>query len=206
MSGNSEGKLIALEGPDGCGKSTQSDLLSKWLKSKGYKIEITREPTENPLGRVLRKSLKGEIELPLEAEALLFAGDRALHVSEIIRPSLEEGKIVITERYIYSSLAYQTSRGLAKEWVKNINKPAIEPDLAIFIDIPPEVGSKRMNSSRKLDIFDQDPELQKNVREAYKKLAEEKNMPIIDGTLSKNEVQEQVREEVKKILHADLSR
>lgn len=206
MSEDFEGKLIALEGPDGCGKSTQASLLSEWLELEGYEAEITREPTQNPLGQVLRDSLRGKIDLPIEAEALLFAGDRALHVSDVIRPSLKEGKIVITERYIYSSLAYQASRGLSQEWVENINEPAIDPDLSIFIDVPPEIGSERISSSRGSDIFDQDLKLQRKVREAYKKLARKRNMPLIDGTLSKEKVQKRIRDEVKRILHADLSR
>lgn len=200
-----EGKLIALEGPDGCGKSTQAKLLSKWLKSEGYDIKMSHEPTDNPLGQILRDSLKGKIELPLEAEALLFAGDRALHVSDTIRPNLEEGKIVITERYIHSSLAYQTSRGLSKKWVRNINKPAIHPDLTIFIDVPPKTGLKRMNS-RKLDNFEKNPELQKDVREAFRELAEDEDMPLVDGTQPEGKVADKIKTEVEKILHADSRR
>lgn len=199
-----EGKLIALEGPDGCGKSTQVKLLSEWMESEGYDLEVTREPTGNPLGRLIKRSLRGEIDLSLEAEALLFAGDRAQHVSEFIRPKLEEGKIVLTERYLHSSLAYQTSRGLSEEWVENMNSVAIKPDLSIFIDVPPEIGSERVNKSRESDTFDRDFELQRKVRGAYRKFAEEEDMPLIDGIKSKQEVQEDIRDEVEGFLHADL--
>ncbi|KXA91606.1 hypothetical protein AKJ57_00525 [candidate division MSBL1 archaeon SCGC-AAA259A05] len=195
------GKLIALEGPDGCGKSTQAKLLSEWLESEGYDVKITREPTENPTGKVLRDSLRGKIELPVEAEALLFACDRAVHVSEVIRPGLSEGKIIITERYIHSSLAYQTSRGLSRKWVEEINKSAIDPDFTIFIDVPPRVGFKRVGASRKADVFEQDLELQKKVRESYKKLAEEENSPIIDGTKPPKKVHEKVKNEINPFLH-----
>lgn len=203
MKDETKGKLITLEGPDGCGKSTQTELLSEWLESEGFEVEVTREPTNNPLGQLIRKSLEGKIDLTVEAEALLFAGDRALHVSEVIRPNLEIGKIVLSERYIYSSLAYQTSRGLSQEWVETINKPAITPDITIFIDVPPKVGSERMNNSRKSDTFDQNLELQKKVREAYKRLAEEKNIPIVNGKKNKDEVHEEIKAEVKRVLHAD---
>lgn len=206
MSEKFKGKLIALEGPDGCGKSTQAGLLSEWLKSEGYEVEITYEPTDNPLGRIIRDSLQGKIKLTVEAEALLFAGDRALHVSDVIRPSLEEGKIIITGRYVYSSLAYQSARGLSKGWIESINEPAIEPDLTIFIDVPPEVGLERMDSSRKADKFDRNLNLQTKVREAYKKLARGEGMPLIDGTLPRDEVQKKIREEVRQILHANLGR
>lgn len=205
MTETQEGKLIAIEGPDGCGKSTQAELLAEWLRSEGHEVKFTREPTDGPLGQILRDSIEGKIDLPVEAEALLFAADRAHHVSDIIRPNLEDNKIVITERYTYSSLAYQTSRGLSLEWVKKINKSAIEPDLTIIIDIPPEVGSERINSSRKPDVFDQDLELQEDVREAYKELSKEENAILIDGTLSKEKVQELIKNEAKKVLHADLS-
>lgn len=200
-----EGKLIALEGPDGCGKSTQANFLSKWLRYEGYETKITREPTKNPLGRIIRKSLVGEIDLPLEAEALLFAGDRAIHIAEVIRPSLKEGKIVITERYYHSSLAYQTSRGLSKRWVESINKHAIKPDLSVLIDVPPEVGAERINSSRESDTFERNLELQGDVRQAYRKLADEENLPLIDGTLHPEKVQEKIRTEVRRVLHADPS-
>lgn len=196
-----EGKFIALEGPDGCGKSTQAKLLSEWLKSEGYDVEVTREPTENPIGGVLRNSLRGEIDLPLEAEALLFACDRLLHISEVIRPGLDQGKIIVTERYVHSSLAYQTSRGLPREWVEEINKFAIDPDITIFLDVPSRVGFKRVGSSGKADVFEQDLELQKRVRETYKKLAEEENIPIIDGTESPKKVHEKVKNEIKRLLH-----
>lgn len=199
-----EGELIAIEGPDGCGKSTQVELLTEWMEEEGYDIIVTREPTDNPLGELLKKSLSGDLDLSLEAEALLFAGDRALHVSDFIRPNLEEGRIVLTERYVHSSLAYQTARGLPEEWVEEINRTAIEPDLSIFIDVPPEVGAERVNSSRESDSFDRDRELQKGVRNAYKKFAGEDGMPLIDGTESIEEVQDRIREEVESFLHADL--
>ncbi len=204
MSNGSEGKFIVLEGPDGCGKSTQVSMLADWLKSKGFEVETTKEPTDNPIGKVLRKNLENKLNLCLEAEALLFAGDRAQHVSDEIQPHLKNGKIVITGRYVYSSLVYQPVRGLSKDWVEQINKPAIKPDLTVFIDVPPETGQDRVNSSGKPDKFEKNLNLQKKVRNTYKALAEEKNIPIVDGTLSKEEVQKKVRELVQNTLHADL--
>lgn len=206
MKEDKEGLLISLEGPDGCGKSTQAKLLVKWLKSEGYEAKITREPTDSPLGKTLRDSLNGKIDLSIEAEALLFASDRAQHVKDTIKPSLEKGEIVVTERYLHSSLAYQPSRGLPLDWVKEINKYAIKSDLTIFIDIPIEIGYERTNSEGKSDVFESDLELQKKVREAYKELAKEEDMPIIDGTKTKEKVRRRIIEEVKKLLHTDFSR
>lgn len=200
MEGEYQGKLIALEGPDGCGKSTQLDLLSDWLRKGGHEVISTKEPTDNPIGKILKNALLGEIDLSLEAEALLFASDRAQHFHEVIRPNVEMGKIVVTGRYILSSLAYQTSRGLEQKWVEKINEKVIKPDITILIDISPEIGLERKKSSRNPDQFEKDLELQKEVRETYKRIAKEKDIPIIDGSMSRERVQGQIRREVEKVL------
>ncbi len=206
MSQEFEGKFIALEGPDGCGKSTQVKLLSEWLRSEGYEVKVTKEPTENPVGKILRNSLEGKIKMPTETQALLFAGDRIMHITDVVAPNLNEGKIVVTGRYIYSSLAYQTSLGLSRNWIEKINKFAIEPDLTLIIDVPPSIGSERVNSEGNSDEFEKDLELQRRVRETYQELARENNLPIIDGTREKEKVHEEIKKEVSRILHADLSR
>ncbi len=145
MSSDGKGKFFALEGPDGCGKSTQLNMLAEWLKSENFEVRKTKEPTDNPIGKILRKNLGNEIDMCPESEALLFAGDRAQHVSKEIRPQLEKGNIVITGRYLFSSLVYQSVRGLSKEWIEEINRHAIIPDLTIILDVPPETGLKRVN-------------------------------------------------------------
>lgn len=205
MKKSSKGFLIAIEGPDGCGKSTQTKNLAEWLKSEGYEIRVTQEPTKNPIGRIIRKSLQGDIELSAETEALLFAADRLDHIERVITPNLNEEKIVISERYVHSSLAYQTSRGLPLEWVEKINKYALEPDLTILIDIPPQVGADRMNSTRKLDTFDEDLNLQRKVRNNYLKIAEDREIEPIDGTKTEEEVKDEIMRRVKKKLHAESS-
>lgn len=205
MASDTEGKFFALEGPDGCGKSTQLNMLAEWLESKNIEVRKTKEPTDTPMGKLLRKNLENKIDVCPESEALLFAGDRAQHVSNEIRPKLEEGNIVITGRYLLSSLVYQSIRGLSEEWIEEINRHAIIPNLTIIIDVPPKTGLKRVNKSGEPDIFEEDLEMQKKVREKYLKLAKEKNMPIIDGTLSKDKVHKKIKKQVKKVLHADLS-
>lgn len=205
MKKSSKGFLIAIEGPDGCGKSTQTKNLAEWLKSEGYEIRVTQEPTKNPIGRIIRKSLQGNIELSAETEALLFAADRLDHIEKVIAPNLNEEKIVISERYVHSSLAYQTSRGLPSEWVEKINEYALEPSLTILIDIPPKVGADRMNSTRKLDTFDEDLNLQRKVRNNYLKIAEERGIEPIDGTKTEEEVKDEIIRRVKEKLHAESS-
>lgn len=192
------GKLIALEGPDGCGKSTHAKLLAEWLSSEGHEVEVTAEPTNGPLGRILKRSLSGEFAVTLEAEALLFAGDRSIHVDELIRPAMKAGKIVITERYIHSSLAYQTARGLPAKWVKTINDPATDPDLAIFIDVPVKTLMERLDRSRKLDRFERDSGLQRRVRERYLEIVRKEDLVAVDGTGEVDQTQAQIRKLVRK--------
>ncbi len=200
------GKLIALEGSDGCGKTTHAKLLADWLRSKGYDVIVTDEPTDGPIGRILKRALHGKIELPLEAEALLFAADRVQHSARVIKPALNEGKIVITERYIYSSLAYQSARGLSKKWIKTINKAAPKPNLAILIDLPAEDALKRIKSSRSLDIFEQDLKLQRQVRANYQEIARSGDLKVVNGALEIRETQAEIRKHVDAVLHADLGR
>ena len=188
-----KGRLIAIEGLDGCGKSTHARLLAAWLRSRGYKVVTTDEPTDGPIGKLIRHSLRGELKLSFVAEALLFAADRAQHVAEVISPALKAGKIVITERYVCSSLAYQSARGLPVGWIEAINRRAVGPDLTILIDVPVEVGVARVRRSRKLDTFESDMCLQHRVRENYLRLAKQKNLKVVDGARPIDEVQAEIR-------------
>jgi dTMP kinase len=198
--GKMKGKLIVIEGLDGCGKSTHAKLLAAWLRSRGYKVVTTDEPTDGLIGQLIKRSLKGELRLPVAAEALLFAADRAQHVVEVISPALKAGKIVITERYICSSLAYQSARGLSMSWIEAINKHAIKPDLTILIDVPAEVGLTRVKRMRKLDTFESDMRLQQRVRANYLHLSERKGLKVVDGARSIDVVQADIRKLVDKVL------
>ncbi|MBC7218508.1 MAG: dTMP kinase [Hadesarchaea archaeon] len=194
------GKFISIEGLDGSGKSTQVRLLASWLRHMGRQVVVTDEPTEGPVGRIIKLALKGTFRLPVAAEALLFAADRLQHVEEVIAPAVASGKIVISDRYTASSLAYQSARGLPLRWVMMINEMAPKPDLTILIDVPPEVSAQRINRSRRLDEFERDLELQKKVRQAYLDIVKACKMKVIDGNRSIDEVQEDIRRLVKKLL------
>lgn len=200
-----KGKLIALEGLDGCGKSTHSRLLGNWLQFKDCKVCVTDEPTDNPIGKIIKQNLHEALNISIETEALLFASDRSIHVSNIIKPALDDGKIVITERYIHSSLAYQSARGLSIEWIEIINKPAINPDITIIIDVPAEICLKRMKLTRRLDEFEKNLELQKRVREKYREISKGEDILIVNGNREVDTVQEDIRENVEKALHINLS-
>ena len=174
------GMFIALEGIDGAGKSTQAKMLAKWFENKGYEVVLTKEPTDTAFGKLIRRLVltggkEGIIDgarISKEAEALLFAADRAEHVKKLIEPSLKAGKVVISDRYFYSSLAYQWARGLDLEWLINLNAFAPRADLVILLDLPVKESIKRINGRSIRSEFDKIVELQKKVRENYLKLAE----------------------------------
>ncbi|AHL21656.1 MULTISPECIES: dTMP kinase [Thermococcus] len=174
------GIFIVLEGIDGAGKSTQAKLLKLWLEERGYEVVLTKEPTDTPFGKLIRKLVltggrEGIIDgakISHEAEALLFAADRAEHVDKLIKPALESGKVVISDRYFYSSLAYQWARGLDLEWLIDLNRFAIRPDLVLLLDLPVKESMKRIRTRSIKTEFDKIVELQKKVRENYLKLAE----------------------------------
>ncbi|WP_297062474.1 dTMP kinase [Thermococcus sp.] len=174
------GIFIVLEGIDGAGKSTQAKLLKLWFEEKGYEVVLTKEPTDTPFGKLIRRLVltggrEGIIDgakISHEAEALLFAADRAEHVDKLIKPALESGKVVISDRYFYSSLAYQWARGLDLDWLIDLNRFAIRPDLVLLLDLPVKESMKRIRTRSIKSEFDKIVELQKKVRENYLKLAE----------------------------------
>ncbi len=140
-----KGFLIALEGIDGAGKSTQAHRLFDALKARGYEVVLTREPSDGPRGRKLRAYLTGGGPRLKAAEELeLFMADRREHVARVIRPALERGRIVITDRYFYSSAAYQGAAGLDSVWILAQNEgEAPVPDLVFILDLPPALGLAR---------------------------------------------------------------
>lgn len=188
-----KGKLVSIEGIDGCGKTTHVRLLAEWLRSRGHKVVITDEPTDGMIGRIIKRALRGEIKLSVATEALLFAADRVQHIEEFIKPALRAGKIVITERYFYSSLAYQSACGLSMPWLENINRAAIKPNLAILIDLPADVALQRIKRSRKLDKFERDLQLQRRVRANYLRIARLRGLKVVDGRRPIDEVQVDIR-------------
>jgi len=182
-----KGVFIIIEGLDGSGKTTQAVLLTKKL-SQSYNVFCTAEPSNGKIGTFIREScLYGEKRIPTEAEALLFAADRIEHLQNEIKLALDEGKLVICDRYIYSSLAYQGSAGLSLDWIKTINARALQPDFAFFIDVDPKRVLERLQ--RKKSVMET-LETQQKVREVYLKFVEKGELLIIDGDKSKDVVAE----------------
>jgi dTMP kinase len=166
------GCFIVFEGIEGSGKTTASRSLQKYLTTKGYKALWTREPTSSKIGSLIEEILRSEIAVAEEAIPLLFAADRADHTKRIIVPAIKKGHIIISDRYVHSSLAYQKSgmgKAFKRDWLEKINKYAISPDLVIFLDVSPEEGLSRIGKWQRIhdDKFFEDIETQKRIRDAY---------------------------------------
>jgi dTMP kinase len=183
------GVFIGIEGLDGSGKSTQAKLLTKKLCKEGYDAVFTAEPSKGKIGCFIRKRLFDKERMPPSVEALLFAADRLEHVQCVIVPALQAGKIVISDRYVYSSLAYQGCAGLSLDWIETINANAQKPDLSIFIDVAPEIVLKRLK--RKKSVME-NLQTQQRVQEIYQRYVEKGLLKRVDGSKGKNDVLEEL--------------
>ncbi|MEW9550034.1 dTMP kinase [Nonomuraea sp. NPDC050783] len=201
------GLFVAFEGGEGSGKTTQARTLAIWLRDQGYDVVQTREPGSTKVGMRLRAILLDAAEkgLSARAEALLYAADRAEHVEKVIRPALYRGSLVITDRYVDSSLAYQgAGRALAPEDVSKINAWAtggLVPHLTVLIDTPPEVGLTRLGGAA--DRIEAEPlEFHERVRQEFRALAAAapERYLVVDGTLPMDEITRQVQDRVHDLL------
>ena len=175
---NKKGYFVTLEGGEGSGKSTQLKLLEDYLDKGGYDVIYTREPGGTPISEEIRKILLGgkNVEMSDETEALLFAAARAQHIKEKILPAIAEGKTVVCDRYVHSSLVYQGyARGLG-EFVEKVNSYALEncmPDATIFLDITPERAFARKGGADADDRLEQSGiDFHRRVYDGYVRMAE----------------------------------
>lgn len=170
------GFFIALEGGDGAGKSTQVDALAEWIRAKGHEVVVTREPGATPIGKRLRSILLdvSSAGLSNRAEALLYAADRAEHVDSVVRPALERGAVVISDRYIDSSVAYQgAGRDLAPTEIARISRWAtsgLVPHLTVLLDVAPETARERFTEAPDR-LESEPPEFHARVRSGFLTLA-----------------------------------
>lgn len=133
------GKFIIIEGIDGSGITEQIELLREWLRHSGYdlnRVAFTHEPSEGPVGLMLRMTLQGRLDLDEETMALLFAADRRDHLSRYIQPRLDRGLHVISDRYYLSFYAYQAAQGLPLDWLRSLGRSWTRPDLTLVLDTP----------------------------------------------------------------------
>ncbi|MCF6467202.1 dTMP kinase [Nonomuraea sp. MG754425] len=201
------GLFVAFEGGEGSGKTTQSRLIAIWLRDQGFDVVQTREPGSTKVGMRLRAILLDAAERGLSArsEALLYAADRAEHVEKVIRPALYRGSLVITDRYVDSSLAYQgAGRALDPNDVSKINAWAtggLVPHLTVLIDTPPEVGLTRLGGAA--DRIESEPmDFHQRVRKEFRALAAAapERYLVVDGTLPQDVITRQIQDRIREIL------
>ena len=209
------GVFITFEGSEGSGKSTQIGLLANYLTARGRTITLTREPGGTAIGDQVRKILLDPANKALDpkAELLLYAAGRAQHLEELIRPELEEGKVVLCDRFSDATLAYQGyGRGLDLEMIRTLDRivtGGMRPDLTILLDIDAAVGLARArgrNSSRGLNaearFENEDIAFHARVRQGYLSLAKQEpgRYRVVDASLTPDEIQNSIRKIVNDIL------
>ena len=195
--------FITFEGPDGSGKTTQIRLLAEWLREQGREVVLTREPGGTEIGDQIRAVLHDPYNTAMgaRAEILLYSADRAQHVAQLIRPALAAGKVVVSDRYADSTLAYQGhGRGLDLEVLRTITTFAtsgLTPDLTFYLDVTPEEGLQRRRLGgdewNRLDA--EALEFHQRVRDGYLRLVEQEleRWVVVDAARSVEEVQIEIR-------------
>ncbi len=181
------GVLVNLEGIDGCGKSTQSKLLLEKLEGEGEKVIILKEPTKRPHGQKLWDVLHGKRKATNEEILELFVLDRKQHVEEKIQPALDDGTMVLMDRYYYSSMAYQVAGGIDVEEIREKHIFAPKPDVVLIFDLPVSVALERVKGHSNADEFEKEEHLEK-VREAYLDLENDPLVRIVDATGTPEEI------------------
>jgi dTMP kinase len=213
-----DGLFIVLEGVDGAGTTTHTKTLATSLQAKGLPIHTTHEPSDGPVGVMIRQILTGRLVVPglhgprpptWKTMALLFAADRADHVESEIEPNLRDGVTVISDRYYHSSIAYQSATapegadraGEVAKWVREINRYARKPDLTIVLDIPPEVAAtRRAERGKGQEIYD-DFELQRELSAFYREIDgffPDERIVHVDSNTSREDVAEQILAHVRR--------
>ncbi len=201
-----KGYFITFEGVEGAGKSTQAKLLYQYLIDKGKDAILTKEPGGTKTGQKIRQILleKTDEIFPPVAELMLYEADRNFHIHNLIKPSLQQGKYIICDRFTDSTLAYQGyARGLNINLIKQLNEIAtegIKPNITFLIDIPVEEGLKRIKQIRQADrIEDEDIQFHKRLREGFLKIAENEKdrIVVLDGLETPDNIFKKVIEILK---------
>jgi len=195
----SNGLFIVLEGIDGAGKTTIANMLLRYLNGKRYNTIYTYEPYDSLYVEILKTKYNELRDAYLDA--LTYAADRVIHLKTVIKPYLEKNYIVICDRYFYSSVAYQSAQGAPLDWILEINKFALKPDIAIYLDVDPEIGLRRRRKLKsrfpEYEVLD----FLVKVRNAYLELVNRGMLTLIDARREVNTVFKEVIEIVEKHLN-----
>ena len=203
------GLFVVLEGIDGAGTTTQAERLCAALRAEDVRATVTREPSDGPIGTLIRQALTGRVSLPqggpLNAQtlALLFAADRTDHLDAQVLPCVDRGDVVLCDRYVLSSLAYQGA-SLPLDWVEGINAFASPPDLTLFLEVPPEVAARRRaGRGGEAELYEEEA-LQRKIAARYldalKRRGRRERMVRIDGTLPVDEITRQALDAIRPLL------
>jgi dTMP kinase len=202
--------LIVLEGLDGAGTTTQSRRLAEHLRATGRAVHLTREPSDGPIGRLIRELLTGQHAIPDQAInqstfGLLFAADRLDHLQREVEPQLAAGAIVISDRWYHSSLAYQGT-GADRDWIATLNARARRPDLTIFLQVRPEIAAQRRVAAGRVQELFEDMRMQQEVDAGYRATIAEltalgERIDSIDGELPADAVFQAILRLVEGALH-----
>ena len=198
------GRFIVLEGIDGSGTTTQAARLVASLRASGHAVVATREPSDGPIGVVLRQALTRRlVGISDRALALLFAADRLDHLASVVEPALAEGKVVVSDRYVLSSLAYQGMR-MPLGWVETLNAAARPADLTLYLEVDPRTAARRRQGRGGTEeLFDADV-VQRAVARAYgrvvRKHTRAQRVVRVDGRAAPDEVAREILARVQGVL------
>jgi len=192
--------FVAIEGLDGSGLSTQSQLVTSMLRLQGYEAFVTKEPTNNVVGGLIRGSLTGVTSMPPDALQLLFAADRAHHLNRELLPLLKDGNIIISDRYFWTSVAYG-GLYLDRGWLLDINRNFLLPDKSIFLDISPKKAIMRLKKDRfELELYEGEKkfsQIRQNYLWLFKKFKD--HFVIIDAHRDRQEIAHDIVSEIQKL-------
>lgn len=146
--------FVVLEGLDGAGTTTQAAFVAEALKGRDLRVCVTAEPSEGPVGAVLRAHVRGEVTLDPHTTALAFTADRSDHLERVIRPALRDGSIVVCDRYLLSTLAYQGAEGVDRGWILDMSRGFEVPGLTVFLDLPDAVRADRMRERAAVERYE----------------------------------------------------
>ncbi len=196
------GKFLVLEGLDGSGKSTQLQLLQQKLAQAGIACTVTCEPTDQPIGQLIRRALSGQMQLEPQAMALLFAADRVQHAHETILPSVASGVTVVSDRCYFSNFAYQSEQVPLMDLIR-YNEPVmhkIRPDVHLYLQLSPEECMRRIQGRTQKDLFETLAQLERihsAYLQAFDALQERENIVIIDADGEPGQVADAIWETVR---------